>query len=827
MSELALRQLQELASVSNGAIELVKTWEAEAGLVLDISLDTRGIERKGEGIVVRNRERFQVVVDDGYPYRPPWVWVSHTRWAGTPHVQWKRHLCLYAAPSVEWKPADGMRGLVERLVSWLQRAAEGTLDPDGQPLHPPVTYSSAEAGRIIVNPDVGDLVPWSDTIVSGQTQLVYAWCERVGKRIDILEWLTPEDAYGRVLADDFEPLDAAGRPFYVAPLILVSDELSMEYPSKAAALANALEEFGVSRDELLRAITSAGTFNGAIADIASLEETAPVAVLLGTPARRDAGTRRLAHITAWRIDDFGEEVASLLRRVGRLDDVELQGHVRLLAHNWLGFSDVKWMVVHESRPEVTNRRDEGSAASWLRGKRVLVLGCGALGAPIAEHCVRAGVNALTVADNSSVKPGILMRQPYSDADIGYNKARRLARRLSGIRRDLTVEPITSNVIGLFTGEEQVPPDYDLVVDATADVGVRAAIEKARSTQRDQWPPLITGLFGHDAIRAIGILSRPGATGAGHDVLRRVAIDGRGAAATTWHDVVDDFFPDPPRTEMFFPEPGCSAPTFTGSAVQTEALASMLLWATISELAAQSETDPMVALAIRLPGAVTGHGVSRLSWPNDHVATDVTGRYEIRISASGLAEMRAEARRGDRARGSNVETGGMLLGSFDEAARSLYVDFAAGPSPDSALSALYFDHGTSGTQELIEHHQARTANRVGFIGMWHTHPYGRAHPSPTDEAGMGWIVSPHGTGRRALMLILGGPRPIWDAWRERGDLPDLYLRVVDRHHEDERPIDRSRPQVIPDATYYPGGYYQPDSESPHSLSWWRKALGRRA
>lgn len=827
MSELALRQLQELASVSNGAIEFIDSWVAEAGFVIDVSLDTRKIETQGEGIKVRNRERFRLVIDDVYPYRPPSVRVSHVRWAGTPHVQWRRHLCLYAAPSVEWKPADGMRGLIERLVSWLQRAAEGTLDPDGQPLHPPVTYSSADAGRIIVNPDVGDIVPWDETVVPGQTRLVYAWCERVGERIDILEWLTPEDAYDRVLADDFEPLDAAGRPFYVAPLILVSDELSMEYPNKAADLADALEDFGVPRDELLRTSTSAGTFNGAIAEITSLEETGPVVVLLGTPARRVAGTRRLAHITAWRIDDFGEEVASLLRRVGRLDDVELQERVRSLAHNWLGSADIKWMVVHESRPEVTNRRDDGSAASWLRNKRVLVLGCGALGAPIAEHCIRGGVSALTVADNSSVKPGILMRQPYSDADIGYNKARRLAERLTAIRRDLTVEPITSNVIGLFIGEEQAPPDYDLVVDATADIGVRAVIEAARARRRDQWPPVITGLFGHDATRAVGILSRPGATGAGHDVLRRIAIDGRGAAATAWRDIVNDFFPEPPRTKMFFPEPGCSAPTFTGSAIQTEALASALFWSTISELATQPEADPMVAVAIRLPGADAGLGVSRLSWPNDHVATDVSGRYEIRLSASALTEMRAETRRGARARRPNVETGGMLLGSFDEATRSLYVDTAAGPSPDSALSALYFDHGTFGTQALIGHHQARTANRVGFIGMWHTHPYGRAHPSPTDEAGMGWIVSPHGTGRRALMLILGGPRPIWDGWRERGDLPNLYLRVVDRHHEDERPINGSRPQLMPDAMYYPGGYYQPTSVSPHSLSWWRKALGRRA
>ena len=55
------------------------------------------------------------------------------------------------------------------------------------------------------------------------------------------------------------------------------------------------------------------------------------------------------------------------------------------------------MRVLENRPEITRRRDEGSPPAWLAGKRVLVLGCGALGAPAAEACVRAGAAALHLA----------------------------------------------------------------------------------------------------------------------------------------------------------------------------------------------------------------------------------------------------------------------------------------------------------------------------------------------------------------------------------------------------------------------------------------------
>jgi integrative and conjugative element protein (TIGR02256 family) len=828
LTALAAEQFAELAAGSDGAIEVVATTSGDDSMTFTISLDTRGIPTSNGGIRVRARERFDIIVGSVFPYKPPSVMVHHRRWAGMPHVQWARVLCLYAAPEVEWNPADGMRGLVARLNLWLQRAAEGTLDPDGQPLHPPVTYSSYDAGWIIVNPDLGELVPWRDQVTCSKTELLYAWCSRNGERVDVIEWLKPLDAYDRVLADNFEPEDDKGFPYFVAPVLLVSDELGMEYPDKAATLAGHLEESGVSRDELLRSFTGAGTFNRAIGSMAGATEEAPTVVLLGTPARRVEGSRRLAHITAWRLDDLGEQITSLLGEVQR-DNSALTDKVRSLADKWLGFADVTWMVVHENRPEVMRRRDTGSPATWLIGKRVLVLGCGALGAPIAEQCVRGGVRELTVADKSTVKPGILIRQPYTDADIGYNKARVLAKRLNKIRRDLAISPVTGDVLALFLGEDAVAPDFDLVIDATADVGVRTALEVARGRRRDNWPPVITGLFGHEATRGIVMVSHRGATGAAHDMLRRIAIDARGSVKGSWAAMAEDFFPNPPRTEMFFPEPGCSAPTFTGSAIQTTALASLMFWAAVNELDNPESDDPMVATAVRLPGAEAAPaGSGRLVWPDDAVLTELTARFEVRVSQRAITEMRGEVRRGARVRGPRVETGGMLLGAFDEATRCVYVDVVTGPSPDSALSEGYFDHGTAGTQELVDHHRARTSNQVGFVGLWHTHPYGRAWPSPTDEAGMAWIVSPDGTGRRALMMILGGPEARWNAWRDAGELPDIYVCAIDRQNG-APPPDGLPTQIAPAGTYFPGGYYYPDSYASGSghRRWWQFLTRPRA
>ena len=91
---------------------------------------------------------------------------------------------------------------------------------------------------------------------------------------------------------------------------------------------------------------------------------------------------------------------------------------------------------------------------------------------------------------------------------------------------------------------------------------------------------------------------------------------------------------------------------------------------------------MTAIAFDLtPGTAKGAPIP-LTWQNDLIVTDQTGNYEVRINTRALAEMRTEARRGHRIRGTLVETGGMLLGSFDEATQTVYLDTATGPSPDS-------------------------------------------------------------------------------------------------------------------------------------------------
>jgi integrative and conjugative element protein (TIGR02256 family) len=823
--ELARRQLLDLVEVAGGAVEIVEETETTIGTVFVISLDTAGLDRGPGGIEVRSRERFQIVARSGFPFEPPSVWSVHRRWAKTPHVQFGRYLCLYAAPSVEWNPSDGMRGFINRLSEWLERAAAGTLDPDGQPLHPPAVYSKSEVGTVLVHPDVGDRVPWSEDGTGVGAGTLYAWCAVSGRRIDVLEWVDTVTAFDRVVGDSPILFDE-GRPTLVIPVVLICDQLGFEYPRTVKPLSEGLAESGYDKETLLSDLATATVINRAlreqqkVADLGAAgepwdpsdDDAAPLltAMLVGTPSRRVDAEVRLAHLAAWKLDEFSADLAQLFARARRITTEDIKGEVAGIAFRWFDRASIDWMDVMEVRPEVTRRRDQGTPMSWLIGKRVLVLGCGALGAPVAEFCARAGVTELTVADEGVVNPGILVRQPYEDADIGRPKASTLADRLSRLRPGFHVIPDVGDVRTSFFLPRHDLSAYDLVIDATADAAVRAVIESARR-QTTVRPPLVTMVIGHDAQRGLVTTNLSAASGAGADTFRKVALHAA-SGAPEWVDVADDLFPAKPRTQLFFPEPGCSSPTFIGSAAQTAGLAGTMLNEALMVLADVRASATSFASAVRLGDASDRQATTRAEWASDVVERDQVSGLEVRISTEVLAEVRAESRRGARVRGRDIETGGMLFGAFDDAIGVVHVDRVSGPPPDSLHSALHFQHGIEGVQDRVDAVRVRTRGISAFIGIWHTHPGGRAYPSSTDECGMAYVVGPDGSRQRALMAIFGGPDLRWAPWRDGqgGGAPDVYVRVVPRASgptPTERPtyIGGFSPQMLPPGTYFTGGY----------------------
>lgn len=765
---LALEQLRSIERATPGALTVVRVVEPQApndALNVDISIDCHGFEHQPGGIVLRGRERLRVLVDADFPFDVPSVLVRHRRWAGTAHVQWARLLCLYAAPAVEWQPADGMYGFIERLESWLRAAALGELDPQNAPLHPPVAYVGRGTPLVI---------PRADAPSNGDSVWVgAATVERPDDgRYDITGWNRME--HGKPFAP------AAGS----AAAIMLTSPMDWEFPASVIDLILALKHRGLEIADLVDLLGYVAVMR---------EPTAPLLVVIGTPMRRAAGGAVRQHLVAWQVAP--EAVSALLVMLGA--KLGVAGFADRGAKaidkffDWAATADTEWCAVREARTEVTERRDSASPMRWFAGKRVSIWGCGALGGPIAEALVRADVARLDLYDNALVTPGVLVRQLFDDADIGQSKARCLKGRLDRTNPGVDIEAHHQNVLTGPLARDGWDDGADVVIDATANGAVQAKLERGRARNRGR-AAIITGLFGNTAERGLVTVSRQNHSGAGADVLRQVKLAcGR---APDLHCFLEEFWPAQPRTERFQPEPGCSSPTFRGSYAETSALASMILTAAATELATSDRRYTASAHLIALPTvAHSGPRAVRLEWPAALVAEVGVGGMEVRISASALAEIRAWISHGSRTLPASTETGGILFGERDEAAGVVWVDAASGPPPDSVESPELFLCGTQGVAELDNDRRRWSREGIAFLGMWHTHPSQSSDFSSRDLRGMLELLDAAPSPRaKGLIVIVGLAETA----------PELAAYVFDRRevgeNYDELIIHRHNPQRLPSA-----------------------------
>ena len=123
----------------------------------------------------------------------------------------------------------------------------------------------------------------------------------------------------------------------------------------------------------------------------------------------------------------------------------------------------------------------------LNNSRVLIVGCGALGASHAEMLSRAGVGKLRIVDRDFVEFTNLQRQTLyseSDAEERLPKAVAAKNRIAEINSDVEVEPVVvdnnnSNIVGLLD-------DCDLVLDGTDNFQIRYLLNDACVKRGQIW-----------------------------------------------------------------------------------------------------------------------------------------------------------------------------------------------------------------------------------------------------------------------------------------------------------------------------------------------------
>ena len=345
------------------------------------------------------------------------------------------------------------------------------------------------------------------------------------------------------------------------------------------------------------------------------------------------------------------------------------------------------------------------------------VGCGSLGSKIALHLARAGRAPSTVIDRSYLSPHNAARHALAP-DVGGMplhwidaKATAVAEAIEGLGQTATA--VTRDVIAVTRDRAAVKKHLSknawAIVNATASLGVREAfgsmpsdIEIPRVLEAALFAGGELGLLtveGPDRNPdTLDLMAEAYSCMRADDALRPVMFDSGNMVA---RQVIGE---------------GCGSPTM----VMSDARISMFA-APMAETVMRMQNTSLPGHGGRLLiGKVSGDGLG-LSWsdravpPVTVVGVDGPGNWLVRISAHAAAAIADEIRRWP-----GVESGGILMGRISESARTFYVTDVLPAPANSARSAYEFVLGTSGARKTIEDHAESAGYSLFCLGTWHSH-----------------------------------------------------------------------------------------------------------
>lgn len=226
----------------------------------------------------------------------------------------------------------------------------------------------------------------------------------------------------------------------------------------------------------------------------------------------------------------------------------------------------------------------------LRNKHVVIVGLGALGAPIAIELARCGVGELTVLDGDVVEAGNTIRWPFGISAVGWAKAQVVADWLNGeypytrttaeyVRLGQVPSPDLLRTLTRDRTElellQRLASNADLVIDATAELGVQH---------------LVSAAFEH--VPQLFVSATEGGAGG---MVARVRPPKVCWVCLQWH-IEDRTLPEPTAIPGATLQPrGCAQLTFEGTSFDLATVSNQAVRVAISELIGESAPDQDISV----------------------------------------------------------------------------------------------------------------------------------------------------------------------------------------------------------------------------------------
>ncbi|HEX9198732.1 MAG TPA: ThiF family adenylyltransferase [Acidobacteriaceae bacterium] len=630
-------------------------------------------------------------------------------------------LCVYQEPWADLRRTWTPQKFLARIQWWLKAAAAGELHPSDR--MPEQLFFESRCS-IVLPPDFDQLAGSRDHALS-------------------LELRSTDDSGKLVATANFGPiaqyLQSGDRHYaLVAITVPAIDQTRPELaPPTLGELQDRLAAVGSPIDKLLF-----GEIQRLAAEVALPHVTGQKALLIVTvPVRNPAGGAVRSERRGFLVDaGLGElgVMAGVLMRTDRGD-----GYVRavLLGEMQLQPAWRKTEILQvEIREAFTPERARLYSGVTSTGPKGVLAGAGALGSALAEIWVREGWGQWGVIDPDVLFPHNLARHRGFEPQIGMPKVQVVQNLQTfvykkiepgrGLRAEAT-DFANGKVVALLQGAE-------LIADVSTTISVPRDL-----AQRDDLKRCLSAYItpsGQDSVMLL------------EDANRTIRLDCLEAQYYR-------FMLDAPWAEThlkghrgnLYVGAGCRdiSAVIPGEFIQLHAavlarqirLRSAEPPAHVQVWRAQPDTGEVNTTAFAvMPSLVAGERGLEIVW-------DEGLRAKLR-------DMRAH--------GLPNESGGVLLGYMDAICGRIYVVDALAPPLDSYRSREEFGRGIEGLESRVKQVMDRTANIVGYIGEWHSHPEGvEADPSRKDAFLLIRLAETlRQDGVPALMFIVGETTETW-------------------------------------------------------------------
>ena len=687
-------------------IDIRKNTEGNEIIVFDVEVEVSQVR----AFDIHPRERLAVVFREHEELNPE-VLVLRKDFPYVPHLNPRdeeipRSICLYEESfdelKLRWTPAS----FVERTRWWLSETAKGTLHGEDQPLEPIL---------------LGDFPP----LVLPSGFLASLASTGTAQPLDIERRLAgSREVY--VAGPGIPATGFAAIAFVAQPHLHGAIRL---HPRNLIRLNQILKNVGLDLiDEFRQRL---GQWN-----LSDRLLNAPPIIVVVLPKERRAGagvetTELWAFLLSKTIGDLGVALGVLQRHGASFGRVlSGQPDERLIEET----------TVFVLNPTFSLSR---SGAAMLNGTepntlKIAAIGLGSLGSQVTNNLARAGFGIWTGIDDDFVLPHNAARHQLGQYEIGRLKVQGMQMHLNGVLdEDAMPRVLDANVLRPGSKETELAEVFsntDTILDFSASLAVARKLVS----------------FPENQIRRCSVFLNPSGTDLVilcEDKDRKVRLD--------WLEFqyYRELVSNAGLTLHFQREEGRIR--YARSCRDLTSQVPQHFVATHAGIASRALQDflPQAEAVVRV-----WHADSLMNVQAHQVATSPV--IDLKIGGWRVCTDQVFLEKVEKCRKTKLpnETGGVLIGSFDQENRIAYlVDIIPSP-PDSVEWPILYIRGCGGLEGEVTRIRARTDDQLQYVGEWHSHPDGcNTEPSEDDKKVFGWLAENAARDSNPPVMVIVGQK----------------------------------------------------------------------